>query len=229
VRVLIACEESQEVCKAFRARGHEAFSCDILPCSGGHPEWHIQDDVLNHLVGWDLIIAHPPCTFLSKAGAVRLCRGGKVNQERLSEGRKARKFFQQMLDAPCPLVAVENPTPLKIYELPQPSQVIQPYMFGHPFSKRTLLWLRGLPPLKPTQIVSDFKPLLPSNTGGAKRGQKAGTGKERIRNPRESSKTFSGVAKAMAEQWSEVMAGCSADSRGIPPKTEVLGILPNKL
>jgi hypothetical protein len=201
VKVLIACEESQVVCKAFRAAGHEAYSCDILSCSGGHPEWHIQDDVLKHLEGWDLIIAHPPCTFLSKAGAVRLYRGGKINKERFAQGREAREFFQKMLDAPCPMVAVENPTPLKIYELPTPSQIIQPYMFGHPFSKRTLLWLRGLPPLHPTQMVANFTPLLPSNTGGAKRGQKSGTGKERVRDQREASKTFSGIAAAMAQQW----------------------------
>lgn len=202
MKILIACEESQRVCIAFRKREFEAFSCDILPCSGGHPEWHIQGDVLEHLNdGWDLIIAHPPCTYLSRAGACRLYSGGKIIEERKAKGDEARAFFMQMLNAPAPFIAVENPTPLRIYELPKESQVIQPFQFGHPFSKRTLLWLKGLPPLKPTQIVQDYIPLLPSNTGGAKRGQKSGTGKERIRDPKEASKTFEGIAEAMAEQW----------------------------
>ena len=119
LRVLIACEESQVVCTAFRELGHEAFSCDILPCSGGHPEWHIQDDVLKHLNdGWDLMIAHPPCTYLSRAGARWLHQGGKINPDRYANGLKAKEFFLTLLNANIPMIAIENPTPLKIYELP---------------------------------------------------------------------------------------------------------------
>ena len=181
VNVLVACEESQEVCKAFRAKGHRAFSCDIQECSGGHPEWHIQGDVLPLLNGecdfitadgkphtqtgrWDLIIAHPPCTYLSNAGACRMYKvlDGKrwINEERYHQMLDGRKFFEQMLNADCDRVAVENPTPLRIACLPTPTQVIQPYEFGHPYSKRTLLWLKGLPP--PTQARS---PKVPEAAG----------------------------------------------------------------
>jgi len=205
MRVLVACEESQEVCKAFRAKGHEAYSCDILPCSGGRPEWHIQDDVLKHLDnGWDLMIAHPPCTYLSKASACRLYKtAGIVDEERLAHGMKAKEFFFTLLNADIPMIAVENPTSLKIYELPLPSQVIQPWMFGHQFSKRTLLWLKGLPRLMPTKIMENYVPYLPSNTGGKKRGQSSRVEKERVRDPKQASKTFEGIALAMAEQWGE--------------------------
>ena len=203
MRVLIACEESQEVCKAFRAKGHEAYSCDVLPCSGGHPEWHIQENVLNQLHReWDLMIAHPPCTYLSKAGACRLYKtAGVVDKDRFALGIKAKEFFMSLINAKIPKIAVENPTPLKIYELPKPTQVIQPYMFGHSVSKRTLLWLKGLPFLKPTKVIENYTPFLPSNTGGAKRGQMFRTSKELTRNPIVASKTFEGIAKAMAEQW----------------------------
>ena len=204
MRILIACEESQEVCKAFRLLGHVAYSCDIIPCSGGHPEWHIQDDVLKHLNdGWDMMIAHPPCTYLSKAGARWLHQNKKINQERYENGIKARDFFLKLLSANIPKIAVENPTPLKIYQLPKHTQAIQPYMFGHKFSKRTLLWLKNIPELKTTDLIKDYSPYLPSNTGGKKRGQKFKINRV-IRNPKISSKTFSGIAKAMAEQWGEV-------------------------
>lgn len=201
MKILVACEESQTVCKAFRARGHEAYSCDILPCSGGHPEWHIQDDVLNHLnEGWDMMIAHPPCTYLSRAGARWMHQGGEINKERFGKAVQAREFFKKLLNSDIPMIAVENPTPLKIVRMPPHSQVIQPWQFGHPFSKRTLLWLRGLPELKATKIVDNYVPMLPSNTGGAKRGQKSDW-KNKVRDPKEASKTFYGIAEAMAEQW----------------------------
>lgn len=188
----------------MRAIGIEAYSCDIEPCSGGHPEWHIQDDVLKHLDdGWDLMIAHPPCTYLSRAGARWLHQKGKINPERYEQGLQGKAFFMRMMNADIPLIAVENPTPLKIFELPKPTQAIHPYMFGHPYSKRTLLWLKGLPELKPTNIVESYTPYLPSNTGGAKRGQKHSRGI--AKNAKESSKTFEGVAKAMAEQWGSLL------------------------
>ena len=203
-RVLIACEESQTVCKAFRAKGFEAYSCDIQDCSGGHPEWHLKGDVLEHLdKGWDLIIAHPPCTYLSKAGARWLYAGGQINQARLAQGMAAKAFFNAMLNANCRFIAVENPTPMKIYDLPEHTQAIQPWQFGHPYSKRTLLWLKNLPQLIPTNIVTDHKPYLPSNTGGKKRGQSYSIGISK--NAKESSKTFAGVAEAMAEQWGAVL------------------------
>ena len=201
MRVLVACEESQEVCKAFRAKGHEAYSCDIQECSGGHPEWHIQGDALPLLKEkWDLIIAHPPCTYMSNAGArFMYLTAGNVNQERLEKALQAKEFFMQFMNADCDKICIENPTPLKIVGLPKESQVIQPYQFGHPYSKRTLLWLKGLPELKPTNILTEYTPYLPSNTGGLARGNGGSRGV--AHNAKDASKTFSGIAQAMAEQW----------------------------
>lgn len=220
MNVLVACEESQEVCKAFRAKGHRAFSADLQDCSGGHPEWHIKGDVLPLLNGnctfitadththtqvgrWDLIIAHPPCTYLSKAGACWMYKviDGKrwINEERYKKMLNGKRFFEQMLNADCDRVAVENPTPLKIAGLPYPSQVIQPYEFGHPYSKRTLLWLKGLPPLLPTDILSQYTPYLPSNTSAFAKGAKGSHGS--VKGSKNYAKTFSGIGKAMAEQW----------------------------
>lgn len=201
MKVLVACEESQTVCKAFRAKGHEAYSCDIQECSGGHPEWHIQGDVLPLLKEkWDLIIAHPPCTYMSKAGArFMYLTAGNVNQERLEKALQAKEFFMQFMNADCDKICIENPTPLKIVGLPKESQVIQPYQFGHPYSKRTLLWLKGLPELKPTNILTEYTPYLPSNTGGYSRGKGGSRGV--AHNAKDASKTFSGIAKAMSEQW----------------------------
>lgn len=195
-RVLIACEESQTVCKAFREIGVEAYSCDIQPCSMyGNREWHIQDDAIKiaYSQHWDLMIAHPPCTYMSAAGARWMYKGGVLNEYRLSQAIRGRDFFMKMLNAPIRYIAVENPKPLKVVKLPMPSQVIQPYMFGEPYSKMTLLWLKGLPKLKPTQVLNEYKPFLQS---GAKNAQISKVrGKSR-------SKTFDGIAKAMAEQWS---------------------------
>ena len=205
MNVLIACEESQAVCKAFRERGHNAFSCDLKPCTGGHPEWHIQGDVLPFLYGkWDLIIAHPPCTYMSKAGARWMYpTAGNISQERLAKAMEAKEFFLKILNADCDRIAIENPRPLKVVELPKPSQVIQPYQFGHPYSKATCLWLKGLPPLEPTEVLTEYKPYCPSNTGGVTRGQSYNKGGA-IRAADDCvnrSKTFDGIAKAMAEQW----------------------------
>ena len=189
------------MCKAFREKGHEAYSCDIQECSGGHPEWHIQGDVLPLLKEkWDLIIAHPPCTYMSKAGArFMYLTAGNVNQERFEKALQAKEFFMQFMNADCDKICIENPTPLKIVGLPKESQVVQPYQFGHPYSKRTLLWLKGLPELKPTNILTEYTPYLPSNTGGFARGKGGSRGV--AHNAKDASKTFGGIAQAMAEQW----------------------------
>jgi hypothetical protein len=193
MKVLVACEESQRVCIAFREKGHEAYSCDIDPCSGGHPEWHIQDDVLKHLdKGWDLIIAHPPCTYLSNAGARFLYPKGILNQDRLKKGLEAKEFFMKLYNANCPKICVEDPVSSKIFEMPQHTQEIQPFEFGHPFKKKTRLWLKGLEPLKATNIVE-----VSESTKIAGNWFNKG-GKDRQKNR---SKTFEGIAKAMAEQW----------------------------
>ena len=218
MRVLVACEESQAVTRELRRLGHEAYSCDIIPCSGGHPEWHIRWDALALINGdcsfmtcdgelhridgkWDMLVAHPPCTFLSNAGARWLYAGKKLNQERYALGLEAKAFFMAFLNADCPRIAVENPIPSSVYELPEYTQVVQPYEYGHPWSKKTCFWLKGLEPLKPTDIVEDHKPFCSSgsysNTHDPKfkgASRKGGSAKSR-------SKTFSGIAKAMAEQW----------------------------
>lgn len=210
MKVLIACEESQEVCKAFRALGHEAYSCDIQDCSGGHPEWHIKGDVLPLLNGncefvtcgggrtmidkWDLIIAHPPCTYISNAGVRFLYPGGKgvLNEERLRKGIEATHFFYRFLCANCERIAIENPIPSTVYCLPKYTQIIQPWMFGHPVQKKTCLWLKGLPPLVPTEITEERQSSkIPGNWFNK-------GGKDRQKNR---AKTFPGIAKAMAEQW----------------------------
>lgn len=201
MRVLVACEYSGTVRDAFRKLGHEAISCDLLPTDVPGP--HYQGSVLDIINdNWDLIIAHPPCTYLSRAGARWLHKGGKIDPKRYAEGLDAKRFFELMINAKCHRVAVENPTPLKIFNLPSPSQVIQPYQFGAPYSKRTLLWLKNLPQLMPTNVLSEYRPFLPSNTGGKKRGQKYSIGVSK--NWKESAKTFQGVADAMAEQWGSI-------------------------
>ena len=207
MKVLIACEESQEVCKAFRAKGHESYSCDIQEPSGGHPEWHILGDALAVLTGgtittmdgtmheigkWDLLIAHPPCTYLSNAGARFLYPKGILNEDRLKLGLAAKEFFMAFYNADCEKICIENPTPSRVYELPKYTQVIQPWMFGHPVQKRTCLWLKGLEPLKPTEIVEERQSSkVPGNWFNK-------GGKERQQNR---AKTFPGIAKAMADQW----------------------------
>ena len=139
MKVLIACEESQTVCKAFRAKGHEAYSCDIEPCSGGYPEWHIQDDVLKHLdENWDLIIAHPPCTYLTVTGNrwFNVEKYGDKAIIRHQLKREAIKFFMQLVNAPCEKIAVENPVGAMSSEYRKPDQIIQPYEYGHPMTKK---------------------------------------------------------------------------------------------
>lgn len=198
---MVACEESQAVCKAFREKGHEAYSCDIQDCSGGHPEWHLKVDVLELLkMKWDMIIAFPPCTYMTNAGAVRMRVGGVIQQERLQKAMDAKAFFMRFFDADCPKVAIENPTPMKIVGLPPYNQVIQPYMFGHPYSKRTCLWLKGLPPLMATDILCDYEPYVNGGSKDAHGNYRRFQGRGE-RDPKTRSKTFPGIANAMAEQW----------------------------
>jgi hypothetical protein len=202
--ILVACEESQTITKAFRKLGHEAYSCDLQDCSGGRTEWHIKGDAIKEAYSgkYDLMIAHPPCTYMSVAGARWMYpTSGNLNIERFNKAMEAKAFFMKLLNAPIKHIALENPTPLKVVELPKHTQVIQPYEYGHPYSKRTLLWLKNLPPLRPTKIVNDYKPYLPSNTGGQKRGQ---VFRFKTISQKESSKTFTGIAEAMAKQWDKI-------------------------
>lgn len=220
MNVLVACEESQAVCKAFRDLGHDAYSCDVLECSGGHPEWHIQGDALLLINGncsfftsdgewhqidgkWDILIAHPPCTFLSNAGARHLWKGHQLNKERYENGLVAKSFFMAILNADCAHIAVENPIPSKVFELPKYTQIIQPYEHGHPYSKRTCLWLKGLPQLKPTGLVKPVATWCPSGSYSHKHGEKH-RGMFTTDRARQRSKTFSGIARAMASQWGAV-------------------------
>ena len=185
MKVLIACEESQEVCKAFRQKGHEAYSCDIIECSGGHPEWHIKDNVLNHLNdGWDMMIAFPECTHLAVSGA-------RWFKEKIEDGRqqKAINFFMQMVNASIPKIVIENPIGIMSSKYRKPDQIIQPWQYGHGETKSTCLWLKNLPKLKPSNIVE----------GRDQRIWKMAPSENRAKLR---SKTYIGIAKAMAAQWS---------------------------
>lgn len=222
MKVLIACEESQTVCKAFRARGHEAYSCDIQEPSGGHPEWHILGDALKaieggqvttmdgqvHVIpsfGWDLVIAHPPCTFISNAGACRLYpKKGVLNLERFVNGLKAKLFFMAFYFYGyfgVGKICIENPVPSKVFEMPEHTQVIQPFEYGDPFSKKTLLWEFGLNPLVPTNVLTEYKPLVSCGTSRNK-GNRDKAGVSRKGGASKARSKFSpGIAAAMAEQW----------------------------
>lgn len=199
--VLIACEESQVECSAFRELGHIAFSCDIQKCArGANPAWHIHADVTPFLHGetqfttqdgvshsvpaWDLIIAHPPCTYLCRVSSVHMIKYGLVQLPRYEKMKEARAFFFECLNAAAAYVAVENPIPMAMADLPRPSCYVQPYWYGHPYSKKTLYWLKNLPPLLPAASNPRFKQFV-----------RASRGKYR-------SRTFPGVAQAIAQQWS---------------------------
>ena len=191
MRVLIACEFSGVVRDAFAKQGHYAMSCDLLPTES--PGNHYQGDIRDVLQwDWDLMIAHPPCTYLSNAGARHLYPKGVLNPERLAKGLEAKEFFMALYNAPIPLVCIENPIPSTVYGLPQYTQTIQPYEFGHPFKKKTCLWLRGLPTLTPTQVVEERQSSKVAGNWFNKGG------KDRQKNR---AKTFQGIADAMAQQW----------------------------
>ena len=183
--VLVACEESQAVTNELRKLGHEAYSCDLLPCSGGHPEYHVQGNVLNILGDkrWDMIIAFPPCTHLAVSGA-------RYFREKIKDGRQqeAINFFMNFVNCKCSRVVIENPIGIMSTVYHKPDQIIQPWQFGHGETKATCLWLKGLPKLVSTNVVS----------GREARIHKMPPSKNRAV---ERSKTYQGIAKAMAEQW----------------------------
>ena len=210
MKILVACEESQAITKEFRALGHEAYSCDILPCTGGHPEWHLQGDVFGFIdQGWDLMVAHPPCTFLSVSGARHLYnKDGSANRERYEKQYEALEFVKKLMDADIPRIAIENPVSVISTKIRKPDQIVQPWMFGDSASKTTCLWLKNLPKLVATNVVDkgDFKEWIDKKSGKVKRQAtwyydaliNAKTPEER-RSLR--SKTFKGIAQAIASQW----------------------------
>jgi hypothetical protein len=209
MKVLIACEESQTVCKAFRRLGHEAYSCDILDCSGGHPEWHIKGDALKEAYSgkYDLMIAHPPCTYLSVSGL----HWNKRQPERSLKTELALEFVQKLMDAPIDKIAIENPISCISSRIRKPEQIIQPYEFGDDASKKTCLWLKNLPLLKPTKFI---EPRIVhgkkrwSNQADDGQNRDTRTGKVLAWNSAEiktlRSKTYQGIADAIADQWGKI-------------------------
>ena len=184
MKILVACEESQAVTIELRRLGHEAYSCDIIPCSGGRPEWHLQQDVIPLLTQkWDMILAFPPCTHLAVSGA-------RWFAAKRADGRQqnAINFFMRFANSDCPRIAIENPVGIMSTVWKKPDQIIQPWQFGHGETKKTCLWLKGLPPLIPTEIVE----------GREQRIWKMPPSEDRAKNR---AKTFPGIARAMAEQW----------------------------
>lgn len=202
MRVLVACEYSGTVRDSFIRAGHYAASCDILPSEsplGDHYQCDIME-IIDH--GWDLMIAHPPCTFMSNAGACRMYpQKGIVDPERLKKALDAKEFFMKLLDAPIPMICIENPKPLNIVGLPPETQIIQPWMFGEPYTKKTLLWLKNLPPLVETDVITEgIVPFCPSGTGRKLGGKSLGAA-IRGNDSKNRSKFFKGMADAMAAQW----------------------------
>lgn len=192
--VLIACEESQAVTIAFRNLGVEAYSCDMLPCSGGHPEWHLQQDVIPLLKdkSWDMIIAFPPCTDLAVSGA-------RYFKQKQADGRQQRSinFFMEFVNAPCDKIAIENPIGIMSSLYRKPNQIIQPYQFGHPESKSTCLWLKNLPNLQPTNVLEKTGKYWDNQTPSGQNKLGPSPDRAKLR-----SKTYAGIANAMATQWS---------------------------
>lgn len=204
MNILVACEESQIVAGAFRRAGHEAYSCDLIPCSGDHPEWHIQADVLQIIkIKWDMILAFPPCTFLTVTGNrwFNVEKYGDKARERERERERAAQFFMQLMNADCERIAIENPIGYMSSYYRKPDQIIQPYYFGDPARKATCLWLKNLPPLVPTNIV---EPKIIKYKNG--KGTDNPWHMETMKLPPKErsiarSKTFIGIAEAMADQW----------------------------
>ena len=209
MKILVACEESQAVTKELRKLGHEAFSCDLLPCSGGYPEWHYQQDVFEVIdKGWDMMIAHPPCTFLAVSGARWLYnKDGSKNEERWKNQAEALDFVQKLMDAPIDKIAIENPISVISSNIRKPDQIIQPYMFGDKAQKSTCLWLKNLPLLEPTDIVEKGEFVEFISKKGVKKKQPKWyfdalkNAKTTVERRTLRSKTFKGIAEAMAKQW----------------------------
>lgn len=203
MKILVACEESQAVTKELRKLGHEAFSCDLLPCSGGHPEWHYQQDVFEVMSkGWDMMIAFPPCTDLAVSGARHF-------ERKIADGsqQKSIQFFMDLINAPIQKIAIENPIGIMSSKYRKPNQIVQPWQFGDKAQKSTCLWLKNLPKLEPTDIVEkgeffEFtskkgeKKRMPMWYYKALREAKTPEQRRTLR-----SKTFQGIAEAMAKQW----------------------------
>lgn len=223
MKILVACEESQAVTKELRRLGHEAYSCDIIDQSGGHPEWHIKQDVIPLLNGfcqfnttdgvlhtvdtkWDMIVAFPPCTYLTAASACRMYpTKGNIDPERYAKAQEAKRFFEAFRNADCEKIAVENPRPLRVVDLPVESQRIQPWEYALDetefFTKLTYLWLKGLPNLKPVRVDKP-ESTRPFVNAGSKRSNGEPRKMTGCRySALDRSKTFPGIAKAMAEQW----------------------------
>lgn len=219
MKILVACEESQAVTKELRELGHEAYSCDLLETSGVHPEWHVQEDVLKLVNGvcyfqtcdgrlhyiskWDMIIAFPPCTYLTVTGNrwFNVAKYGEKALKRLEDRKAAIDFFLTFATADCDRVAIENPVGVMSTEWRKPDQIINPFMFGDPFEKKTCLWLKGLPLLEPTEIV-DVPPRVKYKSGKTMPEWYAdAVSLPKDERTRVRSKTFPSIAKAMAEQW----------------------------
>lgn len=225
MKVLVACEESQRVCTEFRKLGHEAYSCDIEPCGGGHPEWHIKCDVIrlingycvfttmdgkNHYINdkWDLIIAHPPCTYLTVTGNrwFNIEKYGDKAMKRFKNRQAAYDFFMQFVNADCEKIAIENPIGYMSTAYAKPTQIIHPYMFGNPARKATCLWLKGLEPLKPTNIVEPEIIHYKNRKGTDNPWHMETINLPPHERAKARSKTFPGIAKAMAEQWGKELS-----------------------
>lgn len=235
MRVLVACEESQRVCSAFRARGHEAYSCDIIDPSGGHPEWHIKGDVLpilnpppivltsippknasisfktmdgtyHEISRWDLIIAHPPCTYLTVTGNrwFNIEKYGDKARERWKLREEAIAFFMSFANADCDHIAIENPVGVMSTNWRKPDQIIQPWWFGDPFEKKTCLWLKGLPLLKKTNEVKPEERVQYASGKTLPAWFAAAANLPAAERSRIRSQTFPGFAEAMAEQWGNI-------------------------
>lgn len=220
MRILVACEESQRVCCAFRNKGHEAYSCDVIDCSGGHPEWHIKQDVLPLLNGnckfttadgskhticgkWDLIIAHPPCTYLTVTGNrwFNVERYGDKARQRENEREKAIVFFMNFANANCDRICIENPVGIMSTKFRKPDQIIQPYMFGDSAEKKTCLWLKGLPKLETTIVIKPPQRVKYSSGKTMPKWYAEAWKLPKEQRQKIRSQTFLGIANAMAEQW----------------------------
>jgi len=205
VRILVACEESQVVTKAFRAWGHDAFSNDIIEASGGRPEWHIQDDCLQVIERdtWDMIIAFPPCTYLTLTGNrwFNIERYGDKARQRHYDRDSASAFFLKIANAKCERVAIENPIGVMSSRFRKPDQIVHPYMFGHRTTKATCLWLKGLPKLRPTDLVDKGEHVIAPSGKRMSKWYYETSCLPHADRAKARSKTFPGIAHAMAEQW----------------------------